>query len=72
MKKRDVVLSTLSPDVFEDAVNKIEEMGASIIEKRYDLLYHRYEIHAKLTHRQCYKLRKFIRYRDVSILEIGS
>ena len=69
---RNVVVSTLSQEVFENVLDKLDEIGGNVIEKRYDLLYHRYEIYAKLTYLQSYKLRKFIRHRDVNILEIGS
>ena len=72
MKKRNVVLSTFSGEVFEDIVDKLEEMEVDIIEKRYDLLYHRYEIYAKLTFLESSKLRRFIKHRDVNILEVGS
>ena len=72
MKKKNVVISTLSEDVFTDAVDKIEEMGARVIEKRYDLLYHRYEIYAKLNLRQSYILRKFMKSREATIMEFGA
>lgn len=71
MKKRNVVVSTLSEDVFESVADVFEELGVNIIEKRYDLLYHRYEIYARLTLRQCYKLRKFIKNRNANILELA-
>ena len=69
---RNVVVSTLSEEMFENVLDKLDEIGGDIVEKRYDLLYHRYEIHAKLNFRQSSKLRRFIRHSDVTILEIGS
>ena len=72
MKKKHVVVSTLSEDVFEGAVDKIEEMGGHIEEKRYDLLYHRYEIYAILDLWQSYKLRHFIKSYGATIMEVGS
>ena len=69
MKKRNVVVSTLSEDVFEDVVNKLDEMEVNIVEKRYDLLYHRYEIYVRINFRQSRILRKFTRYRDAKIIE---
>lgn len=72
MKKRNVVISTLSEDVFENAVDQIESLGASIIEKRYDLLYHRYEIYARMTLRQSYKMRHFVKSLDATIIDFGS
>lgn len=70
MKKRNVVVSTLSENVFTDVVDKFEELGVNIIEKRYDLLYHRYEIYVRLTLRQSYTLRHFVKNRDANILEL--
>lgn len=72
MKNRNVVVSTLSDEVFEDVVNKLEELGAYIVEKRYDLLYHRYEIYAKMSLRQSYKLRRFVKPHNASMIEVGS
>lgn len=71
---RNVVVSTLSEDVFEELVNKFDEMGVSIIEKRYNLLWHQYEIYVKLNLRQRHKLRKSIshRYAQISYLETPS
>lgn len=40
MKKKNVVISTLSEDVVTSIENKFEELGVDIIEERYDLLYH--------------------------------
>lgn len=71
MKKRNVVVSTMSGEVFEDVVDKLEDMKVYIIEKRYDLLYHRYEIYARTNLRQSYELRRFIKYRDASIMELA-
>lgn len=70
MKK--VVVSTLSEEVLTDVENKFEELGVNIIEERYDLLYHRYEIYAKVNLRQSYKLRHFIKNRDANIMEFGA
>ena len=69
MKKKKVVVSTLSGEVFDDVVSKLEELEVDIIEKRYDLLYHRYELYAKLTLRQSYILRHFIKSREATIME---
>ena len=69
---RNVVVNTLSEEMFEGMLDKLDEIGGNVIEKRYDLLYHRYEIYAKLNFRQSYKLRQFIKHRDVNILEVGS
>lgn len=71
MKKRNVVMSTLSEEVFEEIVNKLEEMGVNIIEKRYDLLYHRYEIYVRANLRQSYQLRHFIKNREAYILDLA-
>lgn len=68
MKKKNVVVSTLSEEVFEDIENKLEEMGVSVIEERYDLLYHRYEIYVKLNFRQNYNLRHFIKNRNLRVM----
>lgn len=72
MKKRKVVISTLSGDVFENVVDKLEAMEVDIVEKRYDLLYHRYEIYVKTTLRQNYKLRHFIKSLDANFMDFGS
>lgn len=69
---RNVVLSTLSEELFENVLDKLDEIGGDVVEKRYDLLYHRYEIYAKMNFRQSCKLRKFIKHCDVNILEVGS
>lgn len=71
MKRKNVVISILSEDVFTDVLDKFEEIGAVIIEKSYDLLYHRYEIYARANLRQCYKIRNFIKSRDVSYIELS-
>ena len=71
MRKINVVVSTLSQEVFEDLVNKFEEKGVSIIEKRYDLLYHRYEIYVRLNHRQCYTIQRFIKPRNASLMVLS-
>lgn len=65
---KNVVISTLSEEVFESVVNKFEELGVSIIEKRYDLLYHRYEVYARTNLRQSYILRRFIKTLDANII----
>ena len=70
MKKINVVVSTLSVEVFEDIVNKFEDMGISIIEKRYDLLYHRYEIYVRLNFRQCYTVQRFVKPHNASLMII--
>lgn len=72
MKKRNVVISTLSENVFENAVDQLEDLGAIIMEKRYDLLYHRYEIYARMTLRQSYKMRHFVKSLDATIIDFGS
>ena len=72
MRKRKVVVNTLSGEAFESVVNKFEEMGVNIIEKRYDLLYHRYEIYVRLNLRQSYQLRHFVKSLDVNIMDFGS
>ena len=72
MKKRNVVVSTLSEEVFEELDDKLEELGVSIVEKRYDLLYHRYEIYVRATIRQSYKLRHFVKDRAATIIDFGS
>lgn len=72
MKKLNVVLSTLFEDELTEVENKLEELGASIIEERYDLLYHRYDLYTKLNLKQLYKLRKFIKSHAVSIIYMGS
>lgn len=69
---RHVVASTLSQELFENVLDKLDEIEGEVVEKRYDLLYHRYEIYAKLNFLQSCKLRKFIKHRDVTILEVGS
>lgn len=69
---RNVVVSTLLEETFEGMLDKLDEIGGEVVEKRYDLLYHRYEIHAKLNFRQSCKLRRFIKHSDVTILEVGS
>jgi hypothetical protein len=71
MKKKNVVVSTLSEGVVEDVESKLEDMGVSIIEERYDLLHHRYEIYARLSLRQNYKLRRFIKNRNADIVELA-
>lgn len=72
MRKRNVVISTLSEDVFTNTIDKLEELGVCIIEKRYDLLYHRYEIYARATLRQSYVLRHFMKNLDGTIVDFGS
>ena len=71
MKKRNVVMTTLSEEVFEEIDDKLEEMGVNIIEKRYDLLYHRYEIYVRATLRQSYILRHFIKNRNATIMDLA-
>lgn len=71
MKKKNVVMSTLSEEVFENILNKLEDLGIEVIEKRYDLLYHRYEIYVRANLRQCYKLRRFIKSHEANIMELG-
>lgn len=71
MKKINVVVSTLSEDVFEDLVNKFDGIGVNIIEKRYDLLYHRYEIYVRLNHRQCYTIQRFVKPRSASLMVLS-
>lgn len=70
MRKINVVVSTLSEEVFEELVNKFEEMGVTIIEKRYDLLYHRHEIYVRLNYRQCYTIQRFTRPRNASLISL--
>lgn len=70
MKKKKVIVSTLSEDVFTDVENKFEELGVCIIEERYDLLSRRYELYARVNLRQSYKLRRFIKSCDANIIEI--
>lgn len=71
MKKRNVVMTTLSEEAFEEIINKLEDMGVKIIEKRYDLLYHRYEIYVRTTLRQSYILRHFIKDRNATIMDLA-
>ena len=71
MKKKKVVLSTLFEDELTEVENKLEELGVSIIEIRYDLLYRRYDLYAKFTLRQLYQLRKFIKSHAVNIVFEG-
>ena len=72
MRKRNVVISTLSQEAFEDVVNKLENLEVDIVEKRYDLLYKRYEIYARTNLRQSYTLRRFIKsYRPlIKLIEV--
>lgn len=72
MLMKKVVVSTLSEETFCDVVDLIEGLGVNIIEKRYDLLYHRYEIYAKLNLRQSYKLRHFVKSLDAYVIEFGA
>ena len=72
MKKKNVVISTMSEEVFTDVLDKIDELGGDVVEKRYDLLWKRYEIHVKLTLRQSYILRRFIKNRNINIMEFGA
>lgn len=69
MKKRNVVISTLSGDAFEEIMDKLEETKVYIVEKRYDLLYHRYEIFIRANLRQRYIMRNFIKSLDANIIE---
>ena len=71
MKKKKVVLSTMFEEDLTKVENKLEELGVSIIELRYDLLYHRYDLYAKMTLRQLYQLRKFIKSYAVNIVFEG-
>ena len=64
---KNVVVSTLFEDELTEVENKLEELGASIIEERYDLLYRRYDLYVKLNLRQLYKLRKFVKSHAVII-----
>lgn len=72
MRQKHVVVSTLSEEVFEDVISKLEDLKVNIIEERYNLVYHRYEIYAKLTLRQSYMLRHFLKSRDANIFEVGA
>ena len=67
---RNMVFSTLFEEDFINIENKLEELGVNIIEERYDLLYHRYEIYVKVNLRQRYKLRRFSKNCAVNILEL--
>jgi hypothetical protein len=69
---RNVVISTLFEEDFLAVADKLEELEANVIEKRYDLLYHRYEIYVRTTLRQSYKLRKFAKNHALSIMDFGS
>lgn len=69
---RNVVISTLFEEDFLAVADKLEELEANIIEKRYDLLYHRYEIYVKANLRQCYKLRRFAKDHALAIMDFGS
>ena len=71
MKKMNVVVGTLSDEVFDALDDMFEKIGVNIIEKRYDLLYHRYEIHARVNLQQVYKLRKFVQSHNAEILFLG-
>lgn len=68
---RKVVISTLSEDVLTDVENKLDELGVNIIEERYNLLYHQYELYAKVNLRQRYKLRRFMNSRNANIMELA-
>lgn len=68
---RKVVISTLSEDVLTDVENKLDELGVNIIEKIYDLLYHRYELYVKVNLRQSYKLHRFMNSRNANIMELA-
>ena len=70
--KTNVVLSTLFEDELTEVENELEGLGVSIEEIRYDLLYHRYDLYAKLNLRQLYKLRKFVKSHAVNIIYVGS
>ena len=70
MRMRNVVVSTLSEEAFVEILSKLETLGANVVEKRYDLLYKRYEIYAKANHRQCYKLRRFVKSYNASLMEL--
>lgn len=68
---RKVVISTLSEDVLTDVENKLDELGVNIIEERYNLLHHQYELYAKVNLRQRYKLRRFMNSRNANIMELA-
>lgn len=70
MTRKNVVMSTLFEEDFEAINDQLEDMGIDIIEKRYDLLYHRYEVYARVTVRQSYVLRRFVKKLAVSILVV--
>ena len=70
MTQKNVVMSTLFEEDFEAINDRLEDMGIDIIEKRYDLLYHRYEVYARVTIRQSYMLRRFVKKLAVSILVV--
>ena len=65
---KNVVISTLFEDELTEVENELDELGVSIIEVRYDLLYHRYDLYTKLNLRQLYKLRKFVKSHAVNII----
>lgn len=69
---RNVVISTLFEEDFLATEDKLEELGVNIIEERYDLLYHRYEIYVRTNLRQSYILRRFAKDHAVSIMDFGS
>lgn len=68
MKKKNVVVNTLSDEVLTDIENLIEDIGANVIEIRYDLLYHRYELYTRLNFKQRHQLRYFIKSREAKII----
>ena len=70
--KTNVVLSTLFEDELTEVEKELEELGVSIVDLRYDLLYHRYDLYTKLTLRQLYKMRKFVKSHAVNIIYAGS
>lgn len=67
---KNMVMNTLSEIVLTDIENKLDELGVTIVEERYNLTYHRYEIYIKVNLRQKHAIRKFVKHRDVRIFEV--
>lgn len=64
-KRKQVIISTVSEQLLSNIEKKLEDMGIDIVEIRYDLLWKRYDVYAKVTREQAYELLEFTKIHDL-------
>ena len=68
---RKVIISTMFEEDFESVERKLEDMKVNIEEEKYDLLYHRYDIYAKVNIKQLAQLYRFKKHHAINLM-LGS